>query len=124
MRSVSTHDTVTAASGPNIPSSTSGAVARQPARAAAATADATDATVIHAAAFIRALLAPDRLRQFVHPDDDPEDQAADEKPRRRAAPPIDTVADQPEDQNRADQRVAGTGRRPGLIRRMLQSFGR
>src|SRR5262249_19674120 len=42
----------------------------------------------------------------------------------RPKPPVDAVADQPEEQNRPDERVPCAGRRPGLLGSVLQRFSR
>ena len=51
--------------------------------------------------------SPDSLRQLVEADDDAEQQPAEEKPGRRAAPGVQRVADAAEQHDGADQRVAG-----------------
>ena len=48
---------------------------------------------------------------FVKPDDDPENQSAEQAPGRGAKPAIDSVSDGAKQQQRANQRVAGGGRR-------------
>src|SRR5262249_51667638 len=58
---------------------------------------------------------PDRLRQLVHADEDAEEQPADEKPGRGAAPAIEGEACATQQQNRADQRIAGTRRGSRLL---------
>jgi len=45
-------------------------------------------------------------------------------PTGSALPPVDGVADEAEQHDRADERVAGARRRSGLLCRVLQRFGR
>ena len=58
------------------------------------------APAIHATAFV-----PDGLHQLPHPDDDAKNQAADEKPGRRATPVVDGIAEPAAHDDRADNRV-------------------
>src|SRR6187397_133637 len=107
-------------SGPSIPSNAAVSVA-------ASTSSATipnetrQPPTIHARPFIRGpSLLPDRSRQLVKPDDQTEEQATHQPPGPGAAPRIERVADAAEEQNRANQAVAGRRRRSRLLDRVLE----
>jgi len=67
---------------------------------------------------------PGDSHQFVKPDHHAQHESPEEKPRRGAAPVIDGVADSPEQDERANQRVAGAGNRSRPDHVVLQRLHR
>jgi hypothetical protein len=60
--------------------------------------------------------------QLPHADNHTEQKAADEKPWRCAAPPIDGVAKSAKENDRTDERVASTGDRTRALGVLLQAL--